>query len=346
MRGKWAAGISPRHFTWVIKDRFAVSERPGGFGEGHRKVRREEEILWIRAPGVRPDHLRAAGPVEPVELHGARLAYGHHPIPRRRRPASRVARVLLRPRQGAQRRAERAPARRRAGRPRHGRARRATCSGRAGSPARPPRSARSSTSWSAPWDPTVERSSPSRTRRSRHRRPTRAVTDRHPDPWAPLRGGLRRPGGGARACPAAEPRPRCRVRARHGRGERRPREHDQLRGARRDRRRRRRSFAAPQLLESALRAGRPRACWTTTACRGDRHGREAPPSRRAATSGPWGCAAASRAECAPSSRSAATSATALRTCARRRGRGRWRRLPASPRSMRPSPSAVSSRAGS
>lgn len=48
MRGKWAQGIQPRHFTWVIKDKVAVCERPGGYGSSHRKVRRQEEIIWLR----------------------------------------------------------------------------------------------------------------------------------------------------------------------------------------------------------------------------------------------------------------------------------------------------------
>jgi hypothetical protein len=51
VRGKWAAGIPPRNFTWVIKDRLAVSERPGGFAASHRRVRRQEEIIWLRAQG-------------------------------------------------------------------------------------------------------------------------------------------------------------------------------------------------------------------------------------------------------------------------------------------------------
>ena len=29
MKGKWAAGIPPRNFTWVMKDHLAISERPG-----------------------------------------------------------------------------------------------------------------------------------------------------------------------------------------------------------------------------------------------------------------------------------------------------------------------------
>ncbi|HEX2274189.1 MAG TPA: hypothetical protein VHG90_09990 [Acidimicrobiales bacterium] len=51
MRGKWAAGIVPRNFAWIIKDRLAVSERPGGYARSHRPVRRQEEIIWIREQG-------------------------------------------------------------------------------------------------------------------------------------------------------------------------------------------------------------------------------------------------------------------------------------------------------
>ena len=51
MKGKWAQGIVPRNFAWVIKDQLAVCERPGGYGTNHRKVRRQEEIIWIREQG-------------------------------------------------------------------------------------------------------------------------------------------------------------------------------------------------------------------------------------------------------------------------------------------------------
>jgi len=51
MRGKWAQGITPRGFTWIVKDRIAVSERPGGCGDSHRRVRRQEEVIWIRESG-------------------------------------------------------------------------------------------------------------------------------------------------------------------------------------------------------------------------------------------------------------------------------------------------------
>ncbi len=51
MKGKWAAGIQPRNFYWIMKDRLAICERPGGRGESHRRVRRTEEINWIRQQG-------------------------------------------------------------------------------------------------------------------------------------------------------------------------------------------------------------------------------------------------------------------------------------------------------
>ena len=51
LRGRWALGITPRNFTWILKDKLAVCERPGGYGENHRRVRRQEEIIWIRENG-------------------------------------------------------------------------------------------------------------------------------------------------------------------------------------------------------------------------------------------------------------------------------------------------------
>ena len=80
MRGKWAAGIKPRFFTWVIKDRLAVCERPGGYARNHRKVRRREEILWIKCQGfTRVTSLLAS----PHNLHAygeENLAWSHIPF--------------------------------------------------------------------------------------------------------------------------------------------------------------------------------------------------------------------------------------------------------------------------
>ena len=51
-RGGNLSGLKPRGFTWVIAGRLAVSERIGGYGLHHRRVRREEEILWLSDNGV------------------------------------------------------------------------------------------------------------------------------------------------------------------------------------------------------------------------------------------------------------------------------------------------------
>ncbi len=48
MKGKWAEGIEPRNLSWVVAERLAVCERPGGYGASHRRVRRQEEIIWLR----------------------------------------------------------------------------------------------------------------------------------------------------------------------------------------------------------------------------------------------------------------------------------------------------------
>jgi hypothetical protein len=51
VRGKWSKGIEPRNFGWIIKDRLAFCERPGGQSANHRRVRRHEEIIWIKEHG-------------------------------------------------------------------------------------------------------------------------------------------------------------------------------------------------------------------------------------------------------------------------------------------------------
>ena len=81
VKGKWAAGIRPRNFTWVIQDRFAVSERPGGFAPNHRRVRRQEEIIWLRVQGF--DRVISLLP-SPHNLHAydeGELVWAHYPLP-------------------------------------------------------------------------------------------------------------------------------------------------------------------------------------------------------------------------------------------------------------------------
>jgi hypothetical protein len=80
MRGKWAAGIKPRFFTWVIKDKLAVCERPGGYARNHRKVRRREEILWLKCQGFT---LAVSLLVSPHNLYAydeEKLAWSHIPF--------------------------------------------------------------------------------------------------------------------------------------------------------------------------------------------------------------------------------------------------------------------------
>jgi hypothetical protein len=82
MRGRWAQGLEPRYFTWVITERLAVSERPGGFARNHRKVRRQEELLWLAGHGF--THVLSLLD-SPHNLHAyeeAELAYEHIPLGR------------------------------------------------------------------------------------------------------------------------------------------------------------------------------------------------------------------------------------------------------------------------
>jgi hypothetical protein len=82
MRGRWAQGLEPRYFTWVITERLAVSERPGGFARNHRKVRRQEELLWLAGHGF--THVLSLLD-SPHNLHAyeeASLAYEHIPLGR------------------------------------------------------------------------------------------------------------------------------------------------------------------------------------------------------------------------------------------------------------------------
>ncbi len=80
-KGKWAQGIKPRHFVWVIQDQLAICERPGGFGANHRKVRRQEEIIWIREQGF--DLVVSVSPA-PSNLHNSDelgVAWAHWSFP-------------------------------------------------------------------------------------------------------------------------------------------------------------------------------------------------------------------------------------------------------------------------
>ena len=94
MKGKWAAGIPPRNFTWVITDHLAVSERPGGFSNNHRRVRRQEEIIWLRVQGFGRVISLLASPHNLTAYEEEGLAWAHYPLERTGRPTARPDGVL------------------------------------------------------------------------------------------------------------------------------------------------------------------------------------------------------------------------------------------------------------
>ena len=80
LRGKWALGITPRNFTWVLKDKMAICERPGGVGDNHRRVRRQEEIIWLRENGFGCVVSIIAAPHNLHNYDELQLPYRHRPF--------------------------------------------------------------------------------------------------------------------------------------------------------------------------------------------------------------------------------------------------------------------------
>ena len=73
-------GLEPRDFTWVIQDRLAVSERIGGYGFQHRRVRREEEITWLKHAGVTSILSLLEGNQNISAYEGSELTTLHQPL--------------------------------------------------------------------------------------------------------------------------------------------------------------------------------------------------------------------------------------------------------------------------
>lgn len=80
MKGKWAQGIEPRNFRWVMKDSLAVCERPGGYGPNHRRVRRQEEIIWVREQGFSPVISIIASPANLHNYDELEVTWQHRPF--------------------------------------------------------------------------------------------------------------------------------------------------------------------------------------------------------------------------------------------------------------------------
>lgn len=74
------AGLEPRGFKWVIAGRLAVSERIGGHGFQHRRVRREEEIIWLKDQGINTVASLLPGNQNQAAYEGAGFAYYNLPI--------------------------------------------------------------------------------------------------------------------------------------------------------------------------------------------------------------------------------------------------------------------------
>lgn len=74
------AGLEPRGFKWVIAGRLAISERIGGYGFQHRRVRREEEIIWLSEQGINTVLSLMPGNQNRAAYEGATLRFFHYPI--------------------------------------------------------------------------------------------------------------------------------------------------------------------------------------------------------------------------------------------------------------------------
>ncbi|HVL04130.1 MAG TPA: hypothetical protein VM386_06820 [Acidimicrobiales bacterium] len=88
MKGKWAQGMAPRSFAWVLKDRLAICERPGGYGPSHRRVRRTEEIVWLKVQGFTTVVSTLAAPHNLHAYDEADLPWRHVPFARLDSPAT------------------------------------------------------------------------------------------------------------------------------------------------------------------------------------------------------------------------------------------------------------------
>lgn len=73
-------GLEPRGFTWVISGRLAVSERVGGHGSQHRRVRREEEIVWLKGVGINTVLSLLSGNQNLASYAAAGLSAAHEPL--------------------------------------------------------------------------------------------------------------------------------------------------------------------------------------------------------------------------------------------------------------------------
>ena len=77
---KKITGLEPRAFRWVIAGRLAISERIGGYGFQHRRVRREEEITWLGEHGINAVLSFLPGNQNQAAYEAAGFAFSSYPI--------------------------------------------------------------------------------------------------------------------------------------------------------------------------------------------------------------------------------------------------------------------------
>jgi hypothetical protein len=82
LRGRWAQGLEPRFFCWIVRDRLAASERPGGFARSHRKIRRQEELIWLGQNGFTRIISLLDSPHNLQAYEEAGIPYEHVPLGR------------------------------------------------------------------------------------------------------------------------------------------------------------------------------------------------------------------------------------------------------------------------
>ena len=70
----------------MIKDRLAVSERIGGYGFQHRRVRREEEIIWLKIHGVNAVMSLLGSNQNSFAYTGAGLSFASYELPEELEP--------------------------------------------------------------------------------------------------------------------------------------------------------------------------------------------------------------------------------------------------------------------
>jgi hypothetical protein len=64
----------------VIAGRLAIAERIGGYGFQHRRVRREEEIIWLTEQGINTVLSLMPGNQNQAAYEGATFDYYNYPI--------------------------------------------------------------------------------------------------------------------------------------------------------------------------------------------------------------------------------------------------------------------------